>query len=120
MTFLAKLAAITPQERQRFRRGRPLNIIAYLVLLDAAAIFEWFSGKKAARGVNRIDGSETGPFFRFVSVLWPIIFGKGDEGLPAAIKNWASWRSKFDEHSAFIANVDLSHPTWGIFDANSA
>ena len=114
--FLAKIAEIAPKERRKPARGRPRNVIAYLILQDAAAIFEWFTGKKAARGIDRIDGSETGPFFRFVSALWPTIFGKGAVGLSAAMKNWAYGRSKFGERSALIANIDLRHPTWGIFD----
>lgn len=114
--FLAKLAAIDPKEGRKPARGRPRNVIAYLVLQDAADLFEWFTGKKAARGVDRIDGGETGPFHRFVSALWPIILGKGTEGLSAAMKNWAYWRSKFGERSALIVNIAMRHPTWGIFD----
>jgi hypothetical protein len=113
---LAKLAAFSPSQFLKSRPGQPRNLAAYLVLQDAAAIFEWFSGRKAARGVNPIRGAEAGPFFRFAAALWPAIFGKGIAGLPAAMKNWASARSRFNERSALIANMAMCHPEWGIFN----
>jgi hypothetical protein len=114
--YIRKLATLSPEQCWTSRRGRPRNYAAYLVLQDAAAIFKWFCGKKATRVVNRIDNTETGPFFRFASTLWPIVFGKGHHGLTAAMKNWATGRTQFDEASALIANIDLRHPTWGIFE----
>jgi hypothetical protein len=114
--FLAKLSAIAPRESWKPRRGQPRNIPAYLVLQDAAAIFEWLTGKKATREVNRDDGTEVGPFFRFASTLWPEVFGKGVAGLPAAMKNWASWRSRYDEQSALLGNMNFRHPSWGVFE----
>ena len=114
--FLAKPGAIAPREFWKLGPGQPSNLPAYLVLQDAAALFEWLTGTKAARGVDRIDGSESGPFFRFASVLWPVVFGKGTAGLPAAMKNWAQWRSRYHERSELISNMALGHPTWGIFE----
>jgi hypothetical protein len=70
--FLAKLGAIKPREFWKQKRGQPRNIAANLVLRDIAAIFEWVTGIKAARVVDRIDGAETGPFFQFASTLWPL------------------------------------------------
>jgi hypothetical protein len=114
--FLAKLSAIAPRESWKPRRGQPRNIRAYLVLQDAAAIFEWLTGKKAYRAVNHNNGTEAGPFFRFASTLWPVIFGKGVAGLPAAMKNWASARSLYDEQSALLGNMAGRHPSWGVFE----
>ncbi|HEY7243372.1 MAG TPA: hypothetical protein VH678_05755 [Xanthobacteraceae bacterium] len=114
--YLEKLAVIVPREIWKLAPGQPRNLTAYLVLQDAAAIFEWFTGIKAARGVDRINATETGPFFRFASVLWPIVFGNGTEGLPAAMKNWALGRSRYHERSALIANIALRQRTWGVFD----
>jgi hypothetical protein len=114
--FLTELAAIAPKKTRKLGSGRPRNYAAYLVLLDAAAIFEWFTGKKAARGVHRRDATETGPFFRFASVLWPLVFGKGIQGLPAAMKNWAQARSRYHEESGLIANIAYRHATWGVFE----
>lgn len=114
--FLAKLGAIAPRKFWKLGPGQPPNLVAYLVLQDAASIFEWLTGTKAARGVHRNNASETGPFFRFASTLWPAVFGNGTVGLPAAMKNWAQWRSRYRERSALIANMALRHPTWGIFD----
>jgi hypothetical protein len=113
--FLGKLASISPQHFWNLKRGQPRNLIAYLVLRDAAAIFEWYSGKKAARTVDRVNATESGPFFRFARVLWPIIFSDV-AGLPAAMKNWAFARSKFKEPSPLIVNIGLRHPEWGLFE----
>jgi hypothetical protein len=72
LSFLARLAAIKPGEIWRPKPGYPPNIAAYLVLQDAAAIFEWFTGRKAARSVDRSYHTDTGPFWRFASILWPL------------------------------------------------
>ena len=69
--FLAKLGAIKPQQLWKFGPGQPPNLRAYLVLQDAAAIFEWLTGTKAAREVDRVEGADAGPFFQFASILWP-------------------------------------------------
>jgi hypothetical protein len=114
--LLAKIAAISPEQIWKLRRGQPRNLGAHFVLRDAAAIFEWYSGMKAARRVDRIGSNETGPFFRFASALWPVIFGQGTAGLPAAMKTWHHWRVR-GERSAVMANMALRHPTWGIFDS---
>jgi hypothetical protein len=113
--FLAKLSAIAPRASFKARqRGQPPNYRAYLFLQDAAAIFEWVTCTEATREVSRDDGTEISPFFRFASTLWVAVFGAA--GLPAAMKNWASGRSQYDERSALVANIDLRHPTWGIFE----
>jgi hypothetical protein len=110
--YLAQLAAISPEKYWPTGGARKLE--GYQVLLDAEAIYEWFSGKRAARGVSR--GKESGPFFRFASALWPIIFEKGCAGLPAAMRKWADGRRKHNERSPLIANIAMQNPTWGIFD----
>jgi len=115
--FLIRLATIEPKVPD-FGPGQPKKILPYLVLKDVAAIFEWYTGSKATRRVDRNTGEGIGPFWQFASALWPILFGNDTEGLPAAMKNWASWRSRFDEISALIANIDLRHPTWGVFDTD--
>jgi hypothetical protein len=110
--YLAQLAAISP--KKSWPSGGLRKEAAYLVLRDAAAIYEWFSGKKAVRGVTR--RRESGLFFRFASTLWPIIFEKGCAGLPAAMKNWAAGRLRLGERSPFIANLAMRNPTWRIFE----
>jgi hypothetical protein len=114
--FLAKLAGIAPREVWKLGRGQPRNLAAYFVLQDAAAIFAWFTNEKAAREVDRIDHTETGPFFRFASVLWPVVFKRGIWGLKATMKNWGEQGSR---PSALIANIDLRHPAWGIFECSA-
>lgn len=115
--YLAKLGGVHAGENWKPQRGQPRNITAYLVLQDAAEIFEWLTGTKATREVDRSDGAETGYFFQFASVLWPVIFGKDAAGLPAAMKNWAQWRKQYAERSALITNIALRYPGWGIFQS---
>jgi hypothetical protein len=115
--FLAKLGAIAPKGwRNPGRRGRPRNYPAYLVLRDASAVFSWFGGEEPTREVDRRTGKEIGPFFRFASALWPVVFGKGVYGLPAAMKNWEWARSYYDEESPLIANINMRHQAWGIYE----
>jgi hypothetical protein len=114
--FLEKLVATDPREFWKPKRGRPRNLPACLVLQDAAEIFEWLTSTEATREVNRDDGTEISPFFHFASTLWPAIFGNGVVGLPAAMKNWADWRSAYNVQSVLIVNLALRHPVWGIFE----
>ena len=103
--FLGKLASISPQQFWNLRSGRPRNLVAYLVL-RRGDVFQWYSGKKAARTVDRVLTTKSGPFFQFAHALWPIIFGRGVGGLPAAMKNWAFAHSRFKERSPVIANIN--------------
>jgi hypothetical protein len=89
------------------KRGHPRNIAAYLVVLDAAAIYEWSTGRKATRVVDRVTNKETGPFRRFLEAVWPIVFGKGLFRLHAAMRGWEAARAKYDDKSALIANIRL-------------
>jgi hypothetical protein len=113
-SFLTKLVAAAPAAWKR-GRGHPKNIIAYLVMKDAAAIFEWLTEMDAKREVDRLSGKETGPFWRFVETIWPVVFGN-TEGLFAGMKNWANYRKKYREGCALIANIAMRHPTWGLFE----
>jgi hypothetical protein len=113
--YLARVGGVRPSEIWKPGRGQPPNIAAYLVLQDAAEIFEWLTGVRATREVDRDDKTETGPFFQFASILWPVIFRKGTEGLPAAMKNWAAWRKEYNERSALIVNISARRPRWGLF-----
>jgi hypothetical protein len=83
--YLARVACVQTTEIWKPGPGQPRNIAAYLVLQDAAAIFEWLTRKQATREVDRDNHAETGPFFQFASILWPVIFQEGTAGLSAAI-----------------------------------
>ena len=122
--FLGKLAAATLRLVEKDKRGpgQPRNISAYRVMMDIAAIFEWLTKRKAARGVDRIYHTETGPFFWFAESIWPVAFGN-TRGLKAAIKNFAEARKARKlqeqsalEQSALLSNINSRHPTWGIFE----
>ena len=117
--FVADLAAIAPENFWKPTTGpHASTVAAYLVLQDAAAIFEWLTGTAATRAVGRISGSDSSPFFHFASILWPVVFGKGITGLKSAMKNWAKWRKEHRERSALMTNIALRHPTWRISKAN--
>jgi hypothetical protein len=64
--YLEMLGAIRPTELLEVSRGQPRNIIAYKVLQDAAAIFEWLTETQATREVDRTDGTETRTYLKIV------------------------------------------------------
>jgi hypothetical protein len=112
--FLEALGSAKPSAKLRRSRGQPRNVATYLVIRDIADIFEWATKQKAARVVR--EDEEAGPFYDFAAAVWPVVFRKGDEGLPAALKNWALARKKFRELSPCIANMALRHPKWRLFE----
>jgi hypothetical protein len=58
--YLAKVGGVHPREiwKLQLQRGQPRNLTSYLVLQDAAVIFEWLTGVKATREVDRNDHSQ--------------------------------------------------------------
>ena len=121
--FLTRLASPEPHANQKSKGGRQRNYIAYLVILDIAAIFEWITKTEATRQVDRGGKGDIGPFWKFAEAIWPLVFGKGKSGLSSAMKNWASllvaWklgRSEINDRSPLIINIALRHPSWGIFE----
>jgi hypothetical protein len=93
-------------------KGQPRNDVAYLVLMDLAALFEYASGLRAGRIVDRHSGEETGPFLNFVRAVWPVIFGKGDAGLSSQLREWASRGSK-------KSGIALRWQEWGLIRHSS-
>ena len=63
--YIADLGTIAPEVFWPLKGPRPPTITAYLVLQDAAAIFYWLTETMPTREVDRANGSEIGPFFRF-------------------------------------------------------
>jgi hypothetical protein len=116
VSFLAKLEEAASRTWRR-SRGHPRNTAAYLVLLDAAAIFEWLTDKRATReGDGSSDHETDPPFRRFAAAIWPVVFANGDYGLSSAMKNWATWRKEHDEESSLMFNINMRHPQWGVFE----
>jgi hypothetical protein len=109
-----QLAAESIQNRLKKGPGQPRNTVAYLVLLDLAAIFKWLTGIEARRAVDRAEGLETGEFYHFCAEFWPLVFRNETSGLSAAMKNWASAHRNYNEASALIANIHLRHPSWRV------
>jgi hypothetical protein len=99
------------------RRGQPRNAVAYFIMQDAAAMFEWVTGKKATRAINFDTGTETSPFHKFAAALWPVVFGESKKGLSSALKNWAAARKKYRERSPLMRNINVRHRQWRVFEA---
>jgi hypothetical protein len=112
-SFLAELAVSAAAAWPR-PQMRPSTMMAYLIIKDIASIFEWYCGLEATRQVDRISNEETGPFYGFAAALWPVVFRKGDEGLPAAIKNFAQYRKS--EGRPLMANMAMRNPEWRLFE----
>jgi hypothetical protein len=110
--LLKKIEAAIPRllEEDKRELGHPRNICAYLVMMDLVAIFEWLTGRKATREVDRDLGKDTGPFWHFAAAVWPHVSGEGRYGLSAAMKNWKKWHSRYGEESSFVRNMAMSHP----------
>jgi hypothetical protein len=115
--FLNHLQTAVESLQSRLKKGpgQPRNTVAYLVLMDLAAIFRWLTGIEAKREVDRMEGRETGAFYHFCAAVWPLVFKNETHGLSAAMKNWAFAHRKYKEASAILANIDLRHPSWRVF-----
>ncbi len=121
--FLEKLSTSAAMASKLWKQGRgqPRKVAASLVLMDIVAIYEWLTNKKATRQVDRDSKTDAGPFWEFASALWPMVFGSADDGLPAAIKNWAAAQKDMregkiqGERSPVLYNIAMRHPDWGIF-----
>ncbi len=120
--FLEELSSAAKAASKVWKKGKghPRNIKAALVICDIAALFRWLTGKRAARQVSRADSAPTGPFWDFAAALWPVIFGKGDDGLQAAMKNLDNaQRNKLTgTRSLVLNNIAMRHPTWRVFRNN--
>ena len=94
------------------------SVTRNLILKDLAAILEFateqWSGRRVRTDAHVDAGQDYGPFWEFANAVWPMIFGSTN-GLRYAIKFWATARAKHRELSAVIANMDLRHPEWRIF-----
>jgi hypothetical protein len=95
-------------------KGQPRNDIAQLVLRDLAALFGYITGRRARRNVDRCTHEESGHFLNFARAVWPVVFGKGDSGLPTQFKKWAANGSK---SSAIVAHIAKQHSEWGVITA---
>jgi hypothetical protein len=85
--------------------------------MDIIAIYEWLTGKKVTRLVDRDTKEDTGPFWRFAVTIWSMVFGS-KEGLSSTLRNWAHAVNQklTGTRSPLILNIEMRHPTWGVFD----
>jgi hypothetical protein len=69
--------------------------MAQQVLNDLATLFEELTGRRATRTIGRTGrnkGKNIGLFWRFLQIIWPIIFDKEDAGLISQFEKWADDR----------------------------
>lgn len=78
----------------KLKAGRPRNNFGYLVVLDLAAIFEWFTGTDATRQVDREEGFEIGPFRTFSETVWYEVFNAEGLWFETSFKNWSVNKAK--------------------------
>jgi hypothetical protein len=113
--------AAAAAQRLKARRGRPNTIIAYLVMLDLAAIYEFLTGSPPTRRVRSDvydddSGAEYGPFYTFVEAVWSRIAGliEHPPSPKTLVRDWAEYRRQYNESSTIIANLHLRRPEWGL------
>ncbi len=115
--FTSTIAEAAAQPQRKPGKGQPRKITAQLILMDLAALFEYVTGLRANRVVDRHSGEETGPFLDFCRAVWPVILGNGDTGLLSQLREWTNSGSKT---SLLISGIALRKrewpldPTWGI------
>jgi hypothetical protein len=112
-SLIVTISAAAAQPLYRPRKGQPRKIVAQLVLRDLAALFEYVTGLRATRRVDRTGeaaGKETGPFLNFAKAVWPVIFGD-DLGLLSQLREWGADGSR---KSLLISAIAIRRPEWGI------
>jgi len=110
-SLTATIAAAAAEPTWKPGKGQPRNTVAKPVLQDLAALFEYATGLRASRVVDRYSHEETGPFLNFAGAVWPVIFAKGDTGLLSQLREWANSGSK---KSMVISEIALRRREWGI------
>ena len=72
--LLRKLSIAAAASGKSWKRGRgqPRNTVAVLVLMDIIAIYQWLTGKRVTRRVDRGTYKDTGPFWQFAVAIWPV------------------------------------------------
>jgi len=93
-------------QRQRRSPGRPANIFPILLLRDIAELYGWVTGLEPSRQYAEKDQSEAGPFFKFASAIWRVIFGN-TQGLRSAIRRWGYEKQSDHNRSALVFNMKL-------------
>jgi hypothetical protein len=83
------------------KTGQPPKFIPYLVVLDAASIYTYITGRKATR--TEAQGS----FTNFCTPIWNTVFGENTRGFTAAMKKLESERNAGRGASPIIANFFL-------------
>jgi hypothetical protein len=81
------------------------------VLQDLAALFEYVSGLRARRVVDRLIGEESGDFLNFARAVWPAVFCDGDHGLVSQLRGWADDGAR---KSDVVRAVGIRRPEWGV------
>lgn len=110
-SLTATVAAAAAEPQWKPGKGQPRNNIAQLVLQDLAAIFEYVTGLRASRVVDRRTREESGHFLNLARAVWPVVFHNGDFGLVSQLREWADDGGK---KSMLISGIALRRPEWGL------
>jgi hypothetical protein len=117
--FLGNLsvAAATSGKTWKRGQGQPRKTVAAVVLMDIIAIYEWLTGEKATREVDRDTSKHKGPFWQFAVTIWPLVFHQGEASLSATLRNWrdAVKQKSTGTRSPLIVNIAMRHPRWRVF-----
>jgi hypothetical protein len=84
--------------------GHPRVLVPYFVVLDAAAIYKYLTGKEATRTEAQ------GAFTHFCTPIWNAVFGEKKRGFTAAMKKLEGERKAGRGVSPIIANLCLRQP----------
>jgi hypothetical protein len=115
---LLELSCGLEEEAKVIQKSSTRNTAPLYAVMDLAAIFEWVTGKKASLGINRIDGTPSGPFVRFLEAVWPLLsFGK-EAKISSALKTWSEGKKNWPTDSAAFINMNFRHPEWKLSEQN--
>ncbi len=108
-TFLGEISEIGEVPGFQRRKGRPLDNINRLKTLDDLATILWsVTGEKEPRHEGRIFEPLNDPLFSFTSAMWPILFGRNQEGLKTALRKWRSKENnQYRYNSPIIHNIRI-------------
>jgi hypothetical protein len=112
MVNLLKNLGKAADQTWKYKKGRPRNAAADLVLMDIVAIFEWLTDTDVTRPTDEEIDAETDAFWCFAAAIWPVVFGDGEHGLYSAIKRWSE--NQHGDESALMVNINMRHPGWGL------
>jgi hypothetical protein len=95
------------------RAGKPRKVAGVLFVQEASEVYEYLTGLRPERDVDRNTSRDCGHFFDFTRALW--IARRGAmPGLSNSIKRWAEFRKSDQARSGVIAHLASYYPEFGL------